>query len=242
MLISIISAPLYAYEVDSQIGQPLPATLIIDQPGNYILVNNITVSTSRTYGIEIRSNDVTLDLHGYTLSGPGGSGIGIYVSQKDNVDIINGTVQGFSCGISLSGTNHQVSNVRAYNNSSCGIKAESSIINHCRANSNGSEGIKADSSTIINCTANSNGSQGLRVSSSTITNCVASSNGSHGLYAVNKCRLERNTLIGNGGYGLYLDPDYSYAINNTAISNAAGNLYQSGTHYLPVSGSEANSE
>lgn len=252
MLISIIISacaplPLFASEVDSQvkIGQTLPATfpIIIDQPGNYVLSNNITVFTSGKHGIEIRSDDVTLNLHGNTIAGPGDlSGTGISASQRDNIEIKNGTVQGFSCGINLSGSNHQVRDIRAFYNKSCGIEAASSIISNCLANSNGSEGIKADSATITNCTANFNGSLGLRVSASTVIDCVANSNGSHGIYAVNKCRIEKNIMRDNGGYGLYLEPDYSYAINNKAVSNAVGNFYQSGTHYLPASGNEANSE
>ncbi|MEW6379253.1 MAG: right-handed parallel beta-helix repeat-containing protein [bacterium] len=251
LFITLISIPsvcglLSADEGDSQVEiSQTPSTtfpIVIDQPGNYILTGDITVSTPQVNGIEIMADDVTLDLNGYTLTGPGGegTGIGISVAQRENAEIINGTVQGFFSGINLSGNNHQLKNVSACQNSSSGIEAGSSLITDCQANANGLHGLMATSSTITTCTANANGSCGMHVTSCTVTGCTASFNGSHGIYAVDKCCLEETTIRDNGGYGLYLDPDYSYAIRNVAGNNAAGNFYQTGTHYLPLSGDEAN--
>ncbi|MCL6583131.1 MAG: right-handed parallel beta-helix repeat-containing protein [bacterium] len=234
---------------------PSPSTtfpIVIDQPGHYILTDNINLNADagtssyllKANAIEIRASDVTLDLNGHTISGPqsAGSGIGILVSQGENVEIINGTVRGFFSGIKLSGRNHQIKNVRVCSNSSYGLEAESSLIINCQAEFNGSDGFLATSSTIINSKARSNGSSGLRVSSSTVSGCIAESNSAHGIWTIDKCRIEGNRMRNNGGYGLYLNPDYSYAIRNRAGSNAAGNFYQAGNNYLPVSGDEANRE
>src|SRR3954466_7347380 len=45
-----------------------PVTL--SQPGNYRLVGNLTVADVDTTGIQIVSDSVTLDLNGFTISGP----------------------------------------------------------------------------------------------------------------------------------------------------------------------------
>lgn len=216
--------------------------IVIDRPGSYTLTGNITVSTLNVNGIEVRAGDVTINLAGHTITGPGsgGSGIGIFVSQGENNEIRNGTVQGFLSGISLSGRNHHVKHISACHNNFFGIEAANSLIADCQANFNGSHGLKANSSTITNCTINFNGSCGMQASESTVTGCTAQSNGSHGIFALEKCRIEGNIMKDNGGYGLYLGPDYSYAIRNKAGNNAAGGFYQTGTHHLPVTGIEAN--
>ncbi|MEW6379251.1 MAG: right-handed parallel beta-helix repeat-containing protein [bacterium] len=235
---------LFLAEGQAEVSQTPSTTfpIVIDQPGNYTLTGNITVSTLNVNGIKIRAGNVTLDLAGYTITGPGsgGSGVGIFVSQGENAQIMNGAVQNFLSGISLSGSNHQVRNITSSHNSSFGIEAGYSLITDCQAISNGSHGFKANSSTITNCTANSNSSCGLQASESTVTGCTAQSNSSHGICTYGKCRIEGNIMRNNGGYGLYLNPDYSYAIKNKAGNNTAGDFYQTGNHYLPVSGLEAN--
>ncbi|MEW5801663.1 MAG: right-handed parallel beta-helix repeat-containing protein [bacterium] len=236
--------------IESRLQLAAPFPIVIDQPGNYTLAKNLTVFTTGTCCIEIKADDVTLDLQGNIITGPGSdgisndasTGIGICAFGRKNIEIVNGTVQGFSCGISLSGKDHQVKGISTLYNRSCGIDAESSLIDNCRANYNGSDGIRADSSTIINCTADFNGSCGLHVESSTVIDCTAHSNGSHGLYAVDKCLLEGNIILENGGYGIYLDHDYSYAIKNVSSQNAAGNFHQTGVNYLPASSAEVHDE
>ncbi len=246
LCICMIVIPISAYGLDGQVEiKQTPGTnfpIIIDQPGNYLLTSNIKVSTPKVDGIQIMASDVSLDLHGHTLSGSGKSskGTGIYASCKENIEIVNGEVGGFLCGISLCGPNHQVKNLDASHNSSIGIKADLSTIINCTANSNGSYGIKANSCTIANCTASSNSFNGLEADSCTIINCKANSNGAHGINAMNKCRIEKNTLNENGGYGLYLESDNSYTIKNLANNNLKGNFYQKGLNYIPTKGDDAN--
>jgi len=251
LCICIIVIPISAYSLDGQVEiRQTPATrfpIVIDQPGNYRLTSNIRVSTPNVDGIQIMASDVSLDLDGYTLNGPGKSskGTGIYASRIENIEIVNGKVRDFLCGISLCGPNHQVKDLSAGHNSSIGIKADLSTIINCTADSNGSSGIKANSCTIANCTANSNGFHGLEADSCTIINCSAKSNSADGVNAMNKCRLEKNTLNENGGYGLYLESDNSYAIknlanNNNLKGNLKGDFYQKGLNYMPTRGDDAN--
>jgi parallel beta-helix repeat protein len=68
---------------------------IISQPGSYYLTTNF-VGGSGQSGIEIATNNVTLDLNGFTLQGGGTAvpqGYGIEIpNSEDNITVRNGTV------------------------------------------------------------------------------------------------------------------------------------------------------
>ncbi len=92
----------------------LPYT--ITAPGFYYLTGNLTCPSGN--GITVNADDVTLDLMGFCLSG-NDSSIGIYMNQRKNVEIRNGSLRGWNCAIyekDLSGFSHRVINVRAENN------------------------------------------------------------------------------------------------------------------------------
>ena len=248
VLLFMVIIPLSSFGTEGQIeiGQTSSFPIIINQSGNYVLTDDLIVSVPNTHCLQIDADDVILDLDGHILTGPGQgssmSGSGIYASGKSNIAVMNGTIQGFSCGINLYGTNHELKNITVCNNSSNGVKIESSTLTDCTAANNGSHGFDAEACTITNCTANNNGSHGLDTDSSTITNCTSYNNTIHGIHAAGKCRLEGCILRENSGYGLYLDPEYSYAVKNGAGNNSLGNFYLDGAHYLPTSGDDANYE
>lgn len=234
---------------DQMIIEQTPATLfpiVIDQPGNYLLVSDLIVSTPYTHCLHINSDEVILDLNNHSLVGPGlGCGpedTGIYAFQKNNITILNGLIQEFFYGLNLSGNNHEIKNVTASHNSSHGFKIESSTLIDCLAEYNDSTGFTASSCTITNCSAYHNGSFGLKADSCTVTTFTAENNSSHGIYTIGKCLINGCDLSENEGYGLYLGPDYSYAVKNKAHQNAGGSFYSDGSHYMPTSGNDANFE
>jgi hypothetical protein len=103
----------------------LPFT--ISGPGYYYLSNNLLYSGNSTSpGITVLSDNVTIDLMGFTLTGPGNSsGVhGIYLGsstfQPSNVEIRNGTITSFGWGIlgPISGIagNTRVIGIRSINN------------------------------------------------------------------------------------------------------------------------------
>src|SRR5947208_11417398 len=72
---------------------------IITQPGSYYLSANLVVT--KTNGIQINAEGVTLDLNGFQVartSGSGGDGIQISV-QAHRFSLLNGSVKGFAVGI-----------------------------------------------------------------------------------------------------------------------------------------------
>src|SRR5438552_2189365 len=91
--LSLAASPTYAVDGVVLIDQTM-VPLTITDPGSYRLSSNVAVTGSAT-AISIQSNDVSLDLNGFTVSGdatPFSDGIFVYAT---NVEIRNGTVRGF---------------------------------------------------------------------------------------------------------------------------------------------------
>ena len=72
------------------------APQVITVSGSYILANDITASASAAGnrdGIDIRADDVTLNLDGHTINiSQGNNGTGITIDSSDNARVSNGTI------------------------------------------------------------------------------------------------------------------------------------------------------
>lgn len=72
---------------------------IIDESGSYCLTQNLTHTDRYTNAIVIDANNVTIDLGGFSLIGPTSSFnetcCGIFMNQRTNVEIRNGTITNF---------------------------------------------------------------------------------------------------------------------------------------------------
>src|ERR1051325_7537457 len=76
-------------------------TFSISQPGSYYLISNIVVTSGN--GIGIITNNVTLDMRGFTISSTNasaGNGILMYGGAVQDITILNGHFQG---GVNPSG-------------------------------------------------------------------------------------------------------------------------------------------
>jgi len=81
-------------------ARPVPGSGLIDSPGNYVLQGDRrSVSTSRA-AIEITASDVTLDLNGTMISGPGGKlGVGVRIMGASGVQVKNGLISNLAFGV-----------------------------------------------------------------------------------------------------------------------------------------------
>jgi hypothetical protein len=68
------------------------ASFLITNSGSYYLASNVD-GTNKRVGIEIATNNVTLDLNGFCLMG---SSSGIYIPCGTNCSVINGSISGCS--------------------------------------------------------------------------------------------------------------------------------------------------
>ncbi|MFH0795138.1 MAG: right-handed parallel beta-helix repeat-containing protein [bacterium] len=206
----------------------LPYT--ISSSGSYVVVDNITLSTQNTHGITISANNVTLDLNGHTLTGPGkaagSSGSGIYVgSTRYNIVVKNGTMRDWRWqGVeAYNGLNCIFEDLIAYNNGNYGISAGSSALirgNVCREN--GSTGIYAISS-VGDCVISDNvcyynGYDGISAYRATVTNNVCTSNTNHGMSIKGPSTVIGNNCSQNSMVGIMANSPGGVLIENNVCN------------------------
>lgn len=217
----------------------------ISEPGSYRLSGNLVVPDAATTAIEITSDDVTLDLNGFSIIGPnvctpnptrctysGGGGIGIMavgpqgVESPANVRVSNGIVRGMGGhGIRMMGRGTVVERVNTISNGGPGIVVgEGSIIDSV-ARLSGS-GAAIVGLIVRGCTSTNNIfgmfiRPGGVASGNTVT-----FNDATGLSATT-ATVTGNTANNNGSYGI--DAVCPAAIvGNTANGNATMNIRTNG--------------
>jgi hypothetical protein len=189
----------------------------ISQPGSYKLSGNLTVADADTTAILITSEFVTLDLNGFSISGPvvctqfpttcpaAGKGSGIQANMgfpgPRAIRILNGTVHGMgNFGIVMSGDSTFVEGVSADGNAGGGIEVAGTVV-RSGASGNGAFGILAV--TVLNSNATENVGDGiiLDASGGVGMDNVASFNGGRGILAQN-ATVTGNAIVRNNGAGI----------------------------------------
>ena len=134
----------------------------ISQAGSYRLTGNLTVPDANTTAICVTASNVTVDLNGFSILGPGAAGTGRGVSAVGvtHTTVLNGTVQGVGeDGLRLGGDAH-VERVRAASNGGNGIlTGVASLVRGNTAENNGSFGLSLSTETgyAQNVLSNNNG-------------------------------------------------------------------------------------
>jgi hypothetical protein len=203
---------------------------IINQPGSYYLSANLPVT--KTNGIQINSEGVTLDLNGFQVrnTGTGGNGIEIPATSH-RASVRNGSIKGFAYGInSLVSVGPSYVNACSFRDlsvSSCttdGIyAANGAVLESCRAyNNSGDSGISVSNGSLINCTASSNsGTYGINAAGSSVTNCTANNNsGYSGIKGSGSSLTNCSANTNSGTTGI--SADGSSLTNCSAGGNAGG--------------------
>jgi parallel beta-helix repeat protein len=199
---------------------------LVSAPGSYRLTGNLSVSGSHD-AIDVNVTGVTLDLNGFSISGPGTgagtSGIKVGVSGS-GVTVNNGTITSFFFGLLL-GTGATATNIHANGDDVGILTGNNSRIEDSVVISNVENGIDCEGSncTISGNTANSNLNYGITCSSGgcAISHNTANGNGIAGI-ACNAagCVISGNTA--NGNVGGIVVTGASLVIRNT-IENNSGN-------------------
>lgn len=204
------------------------STFRIAYPGSYYLCADLVGSTGK-HGIEIASNDVTIDLNGFTVAGVPGSLSGISGDlERHRVRIHNGSIVawGFD-GIALTlgaSSGVLVDHVRAGGNGSIGIHvARDSNISACVCEQNGAHGLSAYyGSAIVDCVAAGNGGFGIIVlGASVIRGCTARANEDGGIDAFENNLIEGCVVVGNQSDGINVGYD-CVVRGNLCVDNGQG--------------------
>ena len=176
---------------------------LISEPGSYYFVSNLTLNATGMDGISIAASGVTLDMNGFTLSGPGqnsGHGIVTMTGGQSNLTVRNGVVEKWKgegrFGVLADGFSHLMERLHVRLSGS-GIGAGSySIIRKCTVTENVSDGITSGilvgvAGVVVDCTASFNRSRFSSclaiqsVDSSTFSRCVVYGNsGSNDVYGI----------------------------------------------------------
>jgi hypothetical protein len=211
--------------------------IIICRSGSYRLSGNLTIPNANTDGIDITADNVTLDLNGFTISGPvtckfgtypvqcsaSGSGLGINTPSANNdITVHNGTVRGMGGGgINLGGDAEVVEAVHVEQNAGAlgyGISlGYSGIVTRCTVRANAGGGIVGIAAIISLNVVSYNGGDGIDRGGVVRDNNVLF-NGQTGI--VNAGLAIHNTVVGNIGYGI----NSGFYQGNVVTANGLGDV------------------
>lgn len=174
-----------------------------------------TLTTDVSETIEINGDNLTLDGAGYTVTGPGswGSGVypysGVYLDNRAGVTIKNVNVEAFRHGILLgSSSNNTLTGNNLSNNYYCGIQLEGS----------------SNYNTLEGNTASNNDGHGI---------CL--------FYGPRYNTLAGNTINWNRGGGIYLeDSTHNTLTDNTVCNNWQGIYFAIFSHGCTLTGNTVN--
>jgi parallel beta-helix repeat protein len=217
------------------------AWFVISQPGSYYLTESLLLPAGKS-GIAILSDNVTLDLMGFSVRGQAGSLSGITTGGdfRTSVVIRNGIVANWGqAGILAFIDSGRIENITATLNGTTGISNDSgSFMTHiidCEAQSNGEVGISVGRSTLIRgCVSVRNGlaaiSASFASSSSIIDSCIAQSFVADGIVVASDCVVRncRVSATGAGSAAIRATGARNLIENNSVTSSTIG-LFVGGT-------------
>ncbi len=199
----------------TQQAQQVDSCRVIDDPGEYELVGNVTASAADAC-IHVAASDVVLDGNGHTIAGQNASGDGVLVfrgedgsptpeSALENVTVRNLTATNWSNGVAVGkldggGTDVHLSGVTARENRYAGLRL-TDVENVTARN--------------VTATSNDDGVTLWEVQNSTLRDVTARGNGEYGVALLQVARgntIRNLTATGNGGEsdrgaGVYFSTD-----------------------------------
>jgi parallel beta-helix repeat protein len=179
-------------------------------PCSVKLAGTLTCSQANTNGITVTADNVTIDLAGHALVGPGAtSGHGIFQNTSSrNLRVTNGKAINWrgsmKAGVWAEGPSAVLADLQASTNYYGVYTRSGSALSACAASGNMEVGIYASANSMLSsCTASDNGSTGIyTLSGCSLARCTASGNGSTGIYA-REGSVSGCTASYNQGYGIY---------------------------------------
>jgi len=203
--------------------------IAITSPGVYYLTNNLTISDPELNAITVGADDVTIDLMGFCLTGPGkgsgtlNSGIRLF-GTRSNVEIRNGSIKAFGFkGIKFENacTGIRVVGVRVRDTGNSGIDlpGNGNLAMDCTVINAGANGIDVGNSSLVKGSqVVGSGNCGIKlVGGSTAVGNTASGN-VYGIVTDYGSMVTDNTVSGNSSWGIHCE-GYCTITRNTAHNN-----------------------
>ena len=226
----------------------------ITASGSYRLAGNLDVdvsavpSPSSTTAIEVQTDRVTIDLNGFTISGPvvcsggppvtscansGSSGAdGVFAtSGSDMTTVRDGHIVGMGEeGIQLN-AGARVDGVTVRSNGGVGIQSgANSVVRDVNVLFNGNFGVLLENNTLLSGSAVIGNMQGGVLASKSLVarDNTVRANGGRGFSTDRDAVLADNVVTSNGGIGLFVFNSGSVVAGNVAKDNAGAGLDCSG--------------
>jgi hypothetical protein len=191
----------------------------ISNPGSYKLVNDLAFSAPTGTCLDITASSVTIDLAGFTISGPG-QVLGITATaiaaggETRGITVRNGSISRFDIGVGLGGDGSIVEGLRVFDGISAGIIATGIVKGNSAVGMNGGPGAGSGISA-----------------AGIVTGNYASHNRFAGIEIGQGSTVIGNTSTQNGptipGFGIVVSCP-SNVTDNTAVNNAIANLVLNG--------------
>jgi len=105
--------------------------IIISKPGSYFLAGNLVTTQSNYAVINVNANNVTINLNGFTIAGPGGAGTaakGVNAFGDSGVTVVNGTITKIRGTAIVLGSNSTAGGVQMINNNGDGLDCTSTCL------------------------------------------------------------------------------------------------------------------
>ncbi len=194
----------------------------ISAAGSYRLTSNLTVPDVNTDGIDVTTDNVSIDLNGFAILGPVtcsgapvsscsayGTGYGIRGDSAGAVTVENGRVQGFGAYAISLGKGARVSGVRARWSASGGfLVGNESAVTGSFVTANGLTGIVAGDGGVVSGNI-VRGNQSTGVSAGGTTTVTANTVSLNGLYGIvlttpgGGSTIVGNAVSGNSATGIF---------------------------------------
>ncbi len=216
-------------QIDTHVGQagdrriPIDAAhtpgdsadeFVITVPGSYYLTGNLVVA--KTAGIEVKSDGVTIDLNGFSVTrGSGSGGDGIFILGGADVTVKNGRIAGFGIGLQATSAvifgggdglkGGKVQHLTVTNCSAAGLIVGGGWrVESCLAHDNPGNGIDGDKAAIFtDCSALQNGADGFSLAAgSVVKNCSSLGNTGAGFAGLNGLTIVNSTANANKTNGI----------------------------------------
>lgn len=148
-------------------GTPITSIpFTIAQPGFYYLTHNLTASADGQNGITVSTDDVTLDLKGFTLKGSNKTGSGISANGQQ-FTVTNGVIEAWDIGVSALGASYaRYADLQIAGNT-LGIAAHWAAMEDCSIVGN-ARGMVADNTTVRHCLLINNSDYALQVGTGSV--------------------------------------------------------------------------
>lgn len=220
--------------------------ITISQPGSYYFTENITGVLGKD-GILINTDNVTLDLNGFTLTTDERIAFTVGITDnsigRTNVIIRNGVVRDWALGVGTSGSkNSTYEDLTVTDNRGSGMFIGSgSTVRRGTVRNNGTNGLQIVQiantwgSVIEDSNFSRNGTFGISLAANNVWmhDNVIDSNGSTGIYVpgnVGYNEITDNRITGNVGFAVVVDGYRNVVVRNVTDGNtSAGQLSNNGS-------------